>query len=238
MRKLDSTLKYFIVQSQGISNSVAIELISSGRVLVNEGKGKILQKLLPTDTVTLDQKIIRPGKNLLYKILYKPRGIETTLNPEIENNLNPFLNSMDLFPVGRLDKESEGLLLLSNDGRIYNKMLMSHHKQEKEYWVETDKLVNDSHLNDLENGVVIMGKKTLPAKVKRLHEKGFQIVLTEGKNRQIRRMCYKLGLEVTRLKRTRMLNICLSGLSSGQSRDLTHPELSSLLNVLNIPSNS
>lgn len=234
MRQLDSTLKYFIVQTQGVSNSAAIELISSGRVLVNENKAGILQKLLPTDTVTLDRKVIRPGKKLVYKILYKPRGIESTLNPEIENNLNTFLNTRDLFPVGRLDKASEGLLLLSNDGRIYNRMLMAHHKKEKEYLVETDIPVADSHLHELENGVVIMGKKTLPSKVKRLHEKGFEIILTEGKNRQIRRMCYKLGLEVTRLIRVRMLNLCLSDLSPGQSRDLSQSELQSLLKSLNI----
>lgn len=238
MRKLDTSLKYFIVQSQGISNSSAIELITSGRVRVNENEGKILQKLLPTDTVSIDHKIIRPGRNLVYKILYKPRGIETTLNPEIENNLIEYLSDEGLFPVGRLDKDSEGLLLLSNDGRIYNKMLMAHHKQEKEYVVETNVPISNQQLKELEEGIVIMGKRTLPAKVKRLHEKGFEIILTEGKNRQIRRMCYKLGLEVTCLVRTRMLNICLSDLIPGQTRDLSHQELSSLFRTLNIPVNS
>lgn len=230
MRKLDSSIRYFLVQRLQISNAEAAEWICSGRVMVNLKPVSVHYKLLSTDTIALDGNIIRPGQEYTYWAFYKPRGIETTLNTEIADNLHAAISlEPEMIPIGRLDKESEGLLILSSDGRIYNKILMSHNKQEKEYIVTTDKPVSALQLLELSGGIEIMKKKTLPAKVERVGENSFKITLTEGRNRQIRRMCYKLGLEVEKLVRTRMMQIELGSLAPGLYRNLTQQEVSDLL---------
>lgn len=235
MRKLDSSIRYFLVHRLQISNSEAAQLICSGKVLVNQKMVSVHYKLQPTDSILLNGTILRLATEFIYLAYYKPKGIETTLNAEIPCNLNTAITlEANTIPVGRLDKESEGLLLLSNDGRIYNRILMSHNKQEKEYLVTTDRPITSQQLLELSTGIEIMQKKTLPAKVERVNENIFRITLTEGRNRQIRRMCYKLGFEVKKLIRIRMMHIELGTLQPGQFRNLEKYEVSELLKKIGL----
>ncbi|GGK81019.1 RNA pseudouridine synthase [Rufibacter glacialis] len=229
MKSLTSSLQYFVVQKGRLSNKEAIQAILGGRVLVNNQKGQLRQVLQPEDEVRLDGQLLKAGQAFTYLAYYKPRGIESTLNPEIENNLTQALNlNVRVFPVGRLDKESEGLLLLTDDGQFYNRISHAETHQEKEYVVTVDKPLTAEALAHLAAGVVIMGKMTRPAQVQKLGEKTFSIVLTQGLNRQIRRMCYKLGFEVERLVRVRVVTVTIGDLSPGQWRPIPQAELDSL----------
>ncbi|MCX6311849.1 MAG: pseudouridine synthase [Bacteroidetes bacterium] len=173
---------------------------------------------------------IREGILFTYIKFFKPRGIECTLNEKIENNLLTVFNfPKKLFPVGRLDKESEGLLLMTDDGRVFNQIAISEREKEKEYRVTLDKTFDKNFLESMANGIVIMGKKTRPCKLISVNEKTFQIILTQGLNRQIRRMCYKLGYEVVELIRTRITNVELGNLKSGEVQELNTAERENLL---------
>ncbi|HEY1040350.1 MAG TPA: pseudouridine synthase [Bacteroidia bacterium] len=221
-------LQYQLVKILGISNKEAKHLIEEGAVKVNT---TIVSENIPideTDSIFLHNKCIRKAKQLFYIAWHKPRGIETTLNKEIENNLHTVLNfSFEYFPVGRLDKESEGLLLLTNDGILYNKLIDKKNNIPKTYRVEVDKEINNTLLPFLENGVEIMGKTTLPCKTKHMGTTTFEITLVEGLNRQIRRMCYKAGYTVTRLIRTSFAGITLN-IEEKQHRQLTEGEIKTL----------
>ncbi|RNI26542.1 pseudouridine synthase [Rufibacter latericius] len=225
MKSLTSSLQHFVVQRGRLSNKEAVRCIVSGKVLVNGQKGQLQQVLHPEDEVQLDGKVLKAPQTFTYLAYYKPRGVESTLNPNIQDNLAQALNlHVRVFPVGRLDKESEGLMLLTNDGALYNRISHAENHQEKEYVVTVDKPLTLEALNNLATGVVIMGKKTRPAQVQQIGEKAFSIVLTQGLNRQIRRMCYKLGYEVERLVRVRMVNIGLGELQPGEWRELSNYE--------------
>lgn len=191
------------------------------------------QEVLLEDAIKLDGELIKHPENYTYLIYYKPRGIETTLNKEVENNLADALNhSTRVFPVGRLDKESEGLLFLTNNGTIFNRISHGHQKQEKEYLVQVDKPLSEEAIRKMEEGIVILGKKTFPAKVYLQSSNLFKIILTQGLNKQIRRMCYKLDYQVTFLKRIRIMNIELGNLLPGQWRPLSPEELKELFSLL------
>lgn len=219
-----SSLQYFIVQRGGLSNKEAIASIMAGRVLVNGKKGLLRQALLPEDTVTVDGRVLKTPQMHTYLAFHKPRGVESTLNPRIADNLLEATNiAQRVFPVGRLDKESEGLMLLTDDGNLYERVTHAAHHQEKEYAVTVDKPITAEMLELLAAGIVIMGKRTRPAFVAPLTQNSFRIILTQGLNRQIRRMCYKLGYQVQQLIRIRMVNIRLGELGPGQWRPL-HPE--------------
>jgi 23S rRNA pseudouridine2604 synthase len=154
---------------------------------------------MPLMKYLVNEKEIRETKRAIYLAYNKPRGIECTLNENIENNLKAAINiSEDFFPLGRLDKDSEGLLLLTNDGRIYEKLMFKQYEVSKIYCVTVDKPITESLLHSLRTGVKIMGKMTLPCEVNKISETEFEITLIEGLNRQIRRMCYKSGYQVTR----------------------------------------
>ena len=160
---------------------------------------------------------MRAAFEFVYYAFYKPRGIECTLNRDIEHNLFSVLTIDEyVFPIGRLDKESEGLLILTNDGTLYKNIALADFYKEKEYVVEVDKVLLLEDLNHLSEGIMIKGQKTRPAKVKLITETSFNIVLTQGINRQIRRMCYKLGYGVKALKRIRIMNLTLGDLKSGE----------------------
>ncbi|HXC03415.1 MAG TPA: pseudouridine synthase, partial [Bacteroidia bacterium] len=185
----------------------------------------------PSDAVIVKGKALQEKKDFIYIKYFKPVGVETTLEKEIENNLTDALGHPErLFPVGRLDKESEGLLLLTNDGSIYNKILKSEHNKEKEYMVSVNRPLSEEFLTSMRTGMVIMGKKTRPAQVfvNAGNVKSFRIILTEGLNRQIRRMCHKGNYQVKKLRRIRMVNILLNDLKPGQWKDLTKAELATL----------
>ncbi|WP_192820383.1 pseudouridine synthase [Rufibacter sp. LB8] len=239
MKTLTTSLQYFVVQKAGLSNKDAVAHILSGRVLVNGQKGQLTQKLLPADEVTLDGKVIKTTTEFLYLAYYKPRGVESTLNQGIENNLAEALHLPHrVFPVGRLDKESEGLLLLTNDGHFYNQINPAETHQEKEYRVTVDKPLTAEMLAAMAAGVIIMGKITRPAQVTQVDEVTFAIILTQGLNRQIRRMCYKLGYAVERLVRVRVVSVELGDLKPGTWRHLTSAEMEKLKTQLQLSPNS
>ncbi|QMU28065.1 pseudouridine synthase [Adhaeribacter radiodurans] len=229
MKNLTASLKHFIVQKLRISNQQALDYILSGRVQVNGKKGALQQALLPEDEVTFEEQVLKQPTAYLYLAYYKPRGIESTLNPAIQNNLGAALPfEQRVFPVGRLDKESEGLMLLTNNGKIYDRIIHAESHQEKEYRVTVNKPLTSAALEQLTAGITIMGKKTRPARVQPIDDNTFSIILTQGLNRQIRRMCYKLHYEVQQLVRVRMINIHLGQLKPGEWRFLSPPEIQDL----------
>jgi 23S rRNA pseudouridine2604 synthase len=207
-------LQYFLVKRLNISNKSALALILEGKIRINGSPVFENIEINIEDEIIYENQILQEGKQLIYVAFYKPRGIETTLNSEIPDNLKDILPfNESLFPVGRLDKESEGLLLLTNDGRLFDKTLRSEHQTEKEYLVKVDKEITEDFINGMSSGVMILGKTTLPCVVGKVDNFSFKIILVQGINRQIRRMCYKLGYEVLELKRIRIGGILLGDLS-------------------------
>lgn len=209
-----------------ISNARAKELIAANIVMVNAENVNDNIFIKETDWVEVNGKIIQEGKKIIYVALHKPRGIECTLNPDISDNLNGFIHFKEkLFPVGRLDKESEGLLILTNDGYLFNKTINPKSEVEKEYIVTVNKAITDDFIFKMSRGVEILGKITLPCPVEKIDDLTFKITLVQGLNRQIRRMCYKLDYLVTSLKRVRIGNVYLSDLPVGESRIILEDEL-------------
>lgn len=214
-------LQYLLVKRLQISNKNALALILEGKVLVNDTPVFENVVINPEDSVVYEEQVLKEGKQFLYIAYYKPRGIETTLNLEIEDNLKAILPfEEELFPVGRLDKESEGLLILTNDGRLFDKTLRSEHQTEKEYLVTVDKIIDEDFIQKMSEGITILGRKTLPCRVEKVNEFTFKIILIQGMNRQIRRMCYKLDYEVLKLVRVRIGEVKLEDLTSNEFRYL------------------
>jgi 23S rRNA pseudouridine2604 synthase len=162
-------LQYFLVKNLNISNKSAFQCISEGKTKINS---KVIFEnviISPEDTIVFEEQILQEGKKFIYVAFYKPRGIETTLNQEIQDNLKSILPfKEELFPVGRLDKESEGLLILTNDGRLFDKTLRSEHQIEKEYLVTVDKEITEEFIKKMSNGINILGKTTLPCKIEKI----------------------------------------------------------------------
>ena len=216
-------LQYFLVKRLSISNKNALTLILEGKILINGITVFENIEINSQDRIVFEGNILQEGKQLIYIAFYKPRGIETTLNTEIPDNLKdilPFEES--LFPVGRLDKDSEGLLLLTNDGTLFDKTLRSEHQTEKEYLVKVDKVIDDNFVLKMSSGINILGKTTLPCQVEKVDDFTFKTILIQGINRQIRRMCYKLGYEVLALKRIRIGNILLENLKPSEYFHVPH----------------
>ncbi len=219
-------LQYLLVKKMQISNAKAKEIIAANMVLVNAVNANDNILIKETDKVELNGEIIQQGKKIIYVALHKPRGIECTLNPKISNNLFELIPFKEkLFPVGRLDKESEGLLILTNDGYLFNKTINPKSEVEKEYLVAVNKAITDDFILKMSRGVEILGQITLPCVVQKLDDFTFKIILVQGLNRQIRRMCYKLDYLVTSLKRVRIGNVYLNDLLEGQSRIIFEDEL-------------
>jgi 23S rRNA pseudouridine2604 synthase len=216
----------FLIKRYRLSQEESIVFLQEHEVLINGHQAGQREALAKEDGLMIDGERIREEQMFSYYAFYKPRGIECTLNPEIENNLLAILPFKErLYPIGRLDKESEGLLILTNDGRLYKDIALADNFKEKEYEVKVDALLTEKAVQELQNGILIKGRKTRPAIVQQTGEQSFRIVLTQGINRQIRRMCYKLGYEVTELKRVRIAGVQLKGLTSGAYRTLTKEEI-------------
>ena len=182
------------------------------------------------DTVALDGKSLGAESRHFYIALHKPVGIECTTDTRVPHNIVDFVaHSARLFPVGRLDKDSEGLILLTNDGDIVNRLLRVEHEHEKEYLVTVDRPLTDEFLSAMASGVKILDRTTRPCMVERVSKNVFRIVLTQGLNRQIRRMCDVFGYTVRRLVRVRFVNIRLEGIAPGRWRNLSADELRGLL---------
>jgi 23S rRNA pseudouridine2604 synthase len=207
----------FLVKRFHVSKEEAGNWIAENRVLINQQKAIQRATVLKTDSVSMNGEMLQEGLMHSYYAYYKPRGIECTLNPNIADNLLHVLPFTEhVYPIGRLDKESEGLLILTNDGKLYKDIAHAEKEKEKEYVVEVDKELTDTAIEQLASGIVIMGKKTKPAHVRLISPTCFNIILTQGLNRQIRRMCHKLGYEVTSLKRIRITSILLGDLKPGE----------------------
>jgi 23S rRNA pseudouridine2604 synthase len=212
-------LQYLLVKKLNISNAQAKEIILSNMVLVNSENVRNNIEILETDTVFYNNEIIQDGKKLIYVALYKPRGIECTLNEKIDQNLSTIINFNEkLFPVGRLDKESEGLLILTNDGYYFNKTINPASEVEKEYIVTVNKPITNDFISEMSRGVEILGQITLECKTEKIDDFTFKIILVQGINRQIRRMCFKLNYMVNSLKRVRIGKVNLESLQPGKYR--------------------
>lgn len=215
------------------SRRAADKLIEEGRVTINGTVPEVGTKVQEKDRVCVDEKdVSNVGNDAVYIMLNKPVGVVCTTDTVREkNNIVNYVNyPKRIFPIGRLDKPSEGLILLTNDGDIVNKILRARNNHEKEYIVTVDKTLSNDFAKKMSKGIPILDTVTRPCEVEVLGKKTFRIVLTQGLNRQIRRMCEYLGYEVTSLKRIRIMNIQLD-IPYGQWRYLTTTELDGL-NVL------
>ena len=206
------------------------KLIESGRVFINGKVAELGQKICVNDEIKVDDKVLKAKKkNKTYLALNKPIGIVCTTDTRVEkDNIIDFLNYPErIFPIGRLDKPSSGLILLTNDGDIVNKILRTEHNHEKEYLVKVDKPLSQTIIDRMSKGVPILDTITKECKIKKTGSNEFKIILTQGLNRQIRRMCEYFNYKVVSLQRIRIMNIKLD-LPVGEYRELTKEEVSSL----------
>ncbi|WP_438433979.1 23S rRNA pseudouridine(2604) synthase RluF [Gorillibacterium sp. sgz500922] len=220
----------FISETGICSRREADKWVEEGRITINGQRAELGSQAEAGDDVRVDGRPIGEKKHTVYLALNKPVGITCTTERHIKGNIVDFVGYPErIFPIGRLDKDSEGLILLTNDGDIVNKILRVEHGHEKEYIVTVDKPVTDEFLRGMSRGVPILGTVTLPCRVTQAGERTFRIILTQGLNRQIRRMCAHFGFQVRRLKRVRIINIPLGDLKTGQWRQLTPGEVEGLV---------
>jgi len=216
------------------SRRAADKLIDAGRIEVNGKKVEMGQKVIPTDRIEIDGVLVENlQERTIYLAFNKPVGIVCTTDTRVEkDNIIDYINFPSrIFPIGRLDKPSEGLILLTNDGDIVNKILRARNNHEKEYLVTVNKPVTKGFIEKMAQGVPILDTVTRKCEVEQIHKKQFRIVLTQGLNRQIRRMCEYLDYKVVKLKRIRIMNIKLD-LGVGKYRELTKKEFNELNRLL------
>ncbi len=222
----------FLSQSGYCSRREADGLITQERVLINGKMATMGQQVGPKDQILVDGEVLqnKSNKRKIYLAFHKPKGIVCTTDTRVEkDNIIDFINYPErIFPIGRLDKMSEGLILMTNDGDIVNKILRARNQHEKEYVVSVNKLVTADFVKNMAAGVPVLDTVTRPCVVEQIHKKKFKIILTQGLNRQIRRMCEYLNYRVVHLKRIRIMNINLD-LTVGKYRTL-RPEELTLLN--------
>jgi 23S rRNA pseudouridine2604 synthase len=223
-------LNKYISETGICSRREADKWIEAGRVTWNGQTAALGTQVADGDEVRVDGQVLGVKKKDVYIALNKPVGIICTTETDIADNIIDHVRHPErIFPVGRLDRDSEGLILLTNNGDIVNEILRSENNHEKEYVVTVDRPITDLSLKMMATGVKIMGEMTKPAKVSRVDAQTFKIILTQGLNRQIRRMCSALGYKAQRLQRVRIMNVKLGDLGSGEWRPLTPAELTGLL---------
>jgi 23S rRNA pseudouridine2604 synthase len=223
-------LNKYISETGVCSRREADKWIEAGRVTCNGQPAALGTQVQDGDEVCIDGEPIGAKKKQIYIALNKPVGITCTTEAHIEDNIIDLVGHPErIFPIGRLDKDSEGLILLTNNGDIVNEILRSENNHEKEYLVTVDRPITDLSLRMMASGVKIMGELTKPCKVSRIDQVSFRMILTQGLNRQIRRMCSALGYKAQRLQRVRIMNVHLGSLNPGQWRHLTDLELAGLL---------
>lgn len=224
----------FISEAGTASRRGADKLITEGRVTINGKRATIGSQVEPGDDVRVNGNQLFVARNNVYIALNKPVGITSTTEKGVKGNIVDLVNHpFRVFHIGRLDKDSEGLILLTNDGDIVNEILRSENQHEKEYVVSVDRPITPEFLKQMSEGVKILDTVTLPCKVEQLSKYDFKIILTQGLNRQIRRMCEELGYNVYRLQRIRIMNIQLDNLPVGQWRYLSKKEKAQLFQALN-----
>ena len=228
-------LNKFISSTGLYSRRKADELIKDKRVSVNGKTAIIGQDVNENDKVYVDGKPLEINENNVYIILNKPRGITCTTERHIEGNIIDFVNHTErIFPVGRLDKDSEGLIILTNDGDIVNKILREGNDKKKEYIVTVNKAITSNFIRSMSGGVKIYNPVkneytvTQKCEVSKINDRTFKIILSQGLNRQIRRMCTALEYKVINLKRIKIMDLTLEGLNTGEWRNLTSQEIENL----------
>lgn len=227
-------LNKFISDSGICSRREADKLIEQGRVTVNGKQPEVGAKVTARDKVRVDGNLLEANAvEPVYLLLNKPPGIETTTDLSQRDNIISFVNYPErIFPVGRLDKDSEGLIILTNNGDIVNKILRAGNNHEKEYIVTVDKPINQHFVERMSNGVSILGVNTRKCFVEQLGPNKFRIILTQGMNRQIRRMTETLGYEVQTLQRIRIMHLSLNKIPLGQWREMTATEIAEMMRLV------
>ena len=221
-------LNKFISESGFCSRRQADQYIEQGLVFLNGKRAGIGARVFPGNKVMINGQELpnKAAKDLVIIALNKPVGVTSTTEKEVTNNIVEYVNYTErIFPIGRLDKDSQGLILLTNDGDIVNKILRAGNKHEKEYLVTVNKPITEAFVQGMANGVPIMGVNTKKCFVKQESPFVFRIILIQGLNRQIRRMCEHFGYEVTKLERTRIMNVSLKGIPVGDWRVLNAEEM-------------
>lgn len=221
------------ISSSGLcSRRAADELIEQGKVKLNGRTAQLGDTVEEGDQVEVNGRAVKPKKKKVYIALNKPPGIVCTAEKNVKNNIVDYVGHEErIFPIGRLDKNSEGLILLTNDGDIVNRILRAEHGHEKEYVVSVNKPIDSDFLHQMRRGVWIFNPvkekytKTLPCTVEKVNDYTFRIILSQGLNRQIRRMCEALDYKVTKLRRVRIMHIRLKGIAPGRWRNLTKEEV-------------
>jgi 23S rRNA pseudouridine2604 synthase len=223
-------LNKYLSETGVCSRREADDWIAAGRVTVNGTTAVLGTQVQDDDDVRLDGAAIGAKPRRVYLALNKPTGIECTTDREVPGNIVDFVDYPErVFPIGRLDKDSEGLILLTNDGDIVNRVLRAEHEHEKEYLVSVDRPLTPEFLAGMASGVPILGTVTNPCRLTQVGRNTFRIVLTQGLNRQIRRMCEHFDYTVRRLQRVRIMHIQLGQLPIGRWRELTRAEVAPLL---------
>ncbi|MGO1370016.1 MAG: 23S rRNA pseudouridine(2604) synthase RluF [Senegalia sp. (in: firmicutes)] len=219
----------FIRETGLCSRREADKLIVAGRVTINGKRAEIGSQVREDDDIKVDGKPLRSKEKPVYIALNKPRGITCTTESHIKGNIVKFMNyPKRIFPIGRLDKDSEGLIFLTNDGDIVNKILRAGNNHEKEYIVTVDKAITDEFIRKMASGIPILDTVTKKCFVEKINKYKFRIILTQGLNRQIRRMTSYLGYEVLELKRIRIMNVNLDNIALGKWRYLTSEEMDTI----------
>lgn len=238
MQSESVSLNKYISQTGVCSRREADTWIDAGRVKINGNLAKKGNRVFEKDIVSIDDKPLKARPDLVYIALNKPPGITSTTDLKDKDNIIDFLgHPKRIFPIGRLDKPSTGLLLLTNDGDIVNRILRAENKHEKEYIVKVDRAITPQFLEKMGNGIPVLGTTTKKCRVEKINKYVFRITLIQGLNRQIRRMCEFLDYRVVSLKRIRIMNILLGELKPGEWRDLKPEELKKLKEALgDIPS--
>ena len=234
MKSISIRLNKFISESGMCSRREADEHIERGRVFINKKKAMIGDQVHVGDRVVVNGIALEPrkGDDIIFIALNKPVGIESTTE-DVPNNIIRFVNhSKRIFPIGRLDKDSQGLIFLTNNGDLVNKILRAGNNHEKEYVVTVNKPLTQSVIESMANGVPMLGVMTKKCKIELVTPNTFRITLIQGLNRQIRRMCEHFGYEVIKLERIRIMNIGLKGLPIGDWRDLTESEMKTIYSML------
>ncbi len=226
---MDKSLNKYISETGFCSRREADKYIEQGRVTINDNIASKGNRVMPGDFVEVDGESLKKKDKTVYIAFNKPVGITCTTDLKDKTNIISFINYKSrIFPIGRLDKPSEGLIFLTNDGDIVNKILRAGNNHEKEYIITTDKPITGDFISKMSNGVKILGTVTKKCFVKQEGKNRFRIILVQGLNRQIRRMCEALGYSVITLKRVRIMNITLSGIQPGKWRYFTTEEIKNL----------
>lgn len=235
---MEIRLNKFLSEAGVCSRREADRLIESGRVTVDGKRARTGMKITEANVVRVGKKEIQPKDEMVLLAVNKPVGIVCTEEKREKKNIIHFLNyPTRVTYIGRLDKDSEGLLLMTNNGDIINKMMRSGNRHEKEYKVTVNKPVTDSFIESMANGVPVLDTVTRQCKAEKIGKFKFRIILTQGLNRQIRRMCEYLGYKVTRLERVRVMNIELGNLKPGEYRKVTDAEIAELYELIKDSSN-